>query len=111
MVLRILPLILSFIFLGAHYFRAGNTMSTVFVLCIPLLLLIKKSWSLFLVQFLTYVGAILWVNIAVIFIRQRWIIDEPWLRMSMILGVVALFTLWAGLLLNSKKIYSRYEPD
>ncbi len=71
-------------------------------------MLIKKSWSFLLVQFLAYMGALVWVNTAIELIRQRMVLDAPWGRMAVILGIVSLFTAWSGILLNSKIVRNKY---
>ena len=74
----------------------------------PCLLLIKKHWSLLLLRWLTYLGALVWVHTTFLLVRQRIAIGDPWGRMLLILSVVTAFTLYAGYLLNSDLIKRRY---
>ncbi len=109
MAVRILPLILAFILLGAHFLRAGSLWGAVVMALIPLLLLFKSRWSWLVVQICLYLGAALWINTTIAIIQQRIGWGQPWGRVALILGGVTLFTIWAGVLLNSPQVKSRYS--
>ena len=109
MFLRIIPLILAFLLLGAHFLRSGNTILIVASVLAPCLLLVKKRWTLLLIQGLAYCGVLVWIHSTVVLVRQRIAIGAPWGRMLLILSGVALFTLWAGYLLNSDVVKRRYQ--
>jgi len=106
---RLIPLVLAFLLLGAHFLRDGNLVLVIVSLLIPWLLLIKKPWALLGVQWLTYLSALVWVRTAIVLVQQRMMMGAPWLRLSLILAGVALFTLYAGYLLNSKAVKKRYS--
>jgi hypothetical protein len=108
MILRILPLILSFLLLGAHFFRGGNIILTAVCILLPLLLLFKKRWILLLLRGLIYCGALVWVHTAVVLVQQRILLGIPWMRMILILLGVTVLTLYAGFLLSSDTIKQRY---
>ena len=108
MILRIVLLIISYLLLSAHFFREGETILTAVYLFLPLLFFIKKRWSLIFLQLFSYGGFIIWLQTIFVLTSARIQLGEPWLRMVIILGVVAIFTLLAGLLLNSNKIKSKY---
>lgn len=108
MVLRIIPVIIAWLLLAAHYSRADNIVFMILSLLIPFLLLLKKRWALISLQVLTYAGALVWVQTTIQYARQRAIDGEPWLRLAIILGTVAFFTLISALLLNSKKVKKTY---
>ena|SRR5487761_2577042 len=106
--LRISLFVVAALLLGAHFLRAGHLMLVVLCLAAPLLFLWRNRWSLMLLQFLAYCAAGTWIGLAIelVQLRQRW--GQPWAVAAIILGAVALFTLLAGLLLNSRAIEARY---
>jgi hypothetical protein len=110
MALRIGLFITAAALLGAHFLRAGNL--TLVALCVaaPLLFLYRKRWSLIALQVLAYGAAVTWIAVAIELVRLRQQLGQPWTVAAMILGTVSLFTLLAGLLLNSRVIRERY-PD
>ena len=108
MLIRVIPLILASLLLAAHFLRDGNLMITLICGLLPLLLLIKKRWSWLAVQLFAYSGAAVWLYTTVAILQQRIYWGMPWGRMVMILGGVALFTSWAGYLLNAAPVKEKY---
>jgi hypothetical protein len=109
MFLKIIPLIVASILLGAHFLRELNYLLAVVCILMPLLLLIKKRWGLLLLQVFTYAGGVIWVDTIITIARRRITYGEPWSRMAVILGAVALFTVFSGLLLNSQRVKKNYR--
>jgi hypothetical protein len=110
LIFRIILLIIAWILLGAHFLRDNNLIVAIVCLLVPLLLLVKKRWVLLLLQILTYVGVVIWLNTTYSIVQERISLGDPWIRVVVILGGVALFTTLAGLLLNSKVIKEKYLP-
>ena len=110
MILRISLFVTAALLLGAHFLRAGNLPLVALCLAAPLLFLWKQSWSLILLQFLAYCAALTWVAVAVQLVQMRQQLGQPWTAAVVILGSVGLFTVFAGLLLNSRVIREHY-PD
>ena len=109
MFLRLIPLIIAFFLLGAHFLRSGHIILTGVSILAPLLLLIKKRWILFLMQWLAYSGAIVWMYTTFILVQQRLMAGSPWVRMLLILSGVTVLTLYAGYLLKSDVVKQRYK--
>ena len=59
-------------------------------LAFPFLLLARKLWATRTVQFLLILAAAVWMFTLVETARQRFATGESWIRMAIILGVVAL---------------------
>jgi hypothetical protein len=78
---------------------------------IPLLLLIRKPWSLILVQLSAYAAAVVWVYTTIRLLQERMISARPWSGAVIILSSVALFSVFAGLLLNARKVKERYPSS
>ena len=110
MALRITLVIIAAVLLAAHFLRQSEFVLMFLCILTPLLLLIRKRWSLFALQLLMYLGAVIWLTTTVQFVQERLSSGEPWIRLVIILGVVILFTIMAGLLLNSAVIKEKY-PD
>ncbi|MCW8925478.1 MAG: hypothetical protein OQJ84_04410 [Xanthomonadales bacterium] len=106
---RLLPVFLSFLLLAAHFFRAGQTVMA----AIPLLLLIplasRKIWVPWLIQLALLLGAIEWVRTLYVVAQLRIEYGQPWHRMAIILGAVALFTALSCLVFRSKGLRNRYS--
>ena len=105
---RLLPVILSFLLLGAHFLRAGLIPATVLCVAILFLLFLRKPWVPRLFQVLLVLGAIEWLRSLYMFAQMRIAWGEPWTRLAIILGTVALFTALSGLVFRNKKLAARY---
>jgi hypothetical protein len=107
--LRLLPVILSFLLLGAHFYRAGLAPVTVLCLAAPSLLLLSQPWVPRLFQAVLVLGAFEWLRTLYLFAQMRIAWDEPWTRLAVILGAVALFTALSGLVFRHRKLAARYQ--
>lgn len=107
--LRLLPVVLSFLVLAAHFYRAGQQVLALACILILFLLFVKKSWVPYLLQATLVLGALEWLRslMALVHIRMEW--GQPWQRLAMILGGVALFTLLSALVFRAKGLKSRYS--
>jgi len=108
MILRLIPLLIASLLLAAHFLRGGGFGLMLVSVLAPLLLLIRKRWSLILVQFSAYGAALVWVYTAIHLVQERMISGRPWTGAVIILGSVALFSFFAGLLLNSPAVKEKY---
>jgi hypothetical protein len=106
--LRMLPMIVSFLLLAAHFMHAGQNFLIIMMLLLPLLLILRKPWVPRAFQLILLLGAVEWVRILVAIAQTRISFGEPWMRMAVILGVVALFTALSGLVFRNKALQKRY---
>lgn len=109
MTLRIVLFIIAAALTAAHFFRAGNYGMVALSLATPLLFLYRKPGSLVLLQLAAYGAAVNWLIAALLLVQMRQQIGRPWTTAALILGAVALLTLLAGLLLNSRCMRARYK--
>ena len=107
---RISLYIVAALLLGAHFLRAGNLALVALCLAAPLLFAWRSRWSLIALQLLAYCATASWIAVAMQLVQMRQQLGQPWTVAVIILGSVALLTLLAGLLLNSRAIRLRY-PD
>ena len=109
MILRLIPLIIAFLLLSAHFLRSGHLILAGVSILAPLLLLIKKRWMLLFIKWLDYSAAIVWIQTTFSLVQQRRIAGSPWIRMLLILSGVTVLTFCAGYLLNSDTVKRRYQ--
>jgi len=76
---RLLPVILSFGLLAAHFSRTGLFPVVILCLAIPFLLLIKKPWVARTIQLLLLLGGAEWIRAMFGYIEIRKAIGEDWL--------------------------------
>lgn len=106
--LRLLPVILSFLLLGAHFYRSGLVVLTGLCLAVLFLLFVRKNWVPRLFQVLLVFGALEWFRSLYFFAAMRIAWGEPWTRLAVILGAVALLTALSGLVFKNRKLQAYY---
>lgn len=109
--LRLTPVILSLLLLGAHFYRAGLPVLSGFCAGALLLLFVRSAWIPRLFQLLLVLGALEWLRSLYFFAAMRIAFGEPWARLAMILGGVALFTALSALVFRSKNLRDYYIGD
>jgi hypothetical protein len=106
---RLIPVILSFGLLAAHFSRAGLLPLVVVALLVPFLLLIRRAWAARSIQLLLLLGALEWIRSMFGYIEVRKMIGEEWGRLAIILVAVALLTACSGLVFRGKSLKKRYK--
>ena len=106
---RLLPVILSLLVLGAHFYRAGNLTLVAASLLVLLLLVIRRPWVRWIAQAALVLGAAEWVRSTLAFVGMRQAMDLPWTRLAVILGSVAAFTLLSALVFFIPALRRRYQ--
>ncbi|MGK2926299.1 MAG: hypothetical protein ACSLE2_11830 [Lysobacterales bacterium] len=107
--LRLSPVVLSFLLLAAHFYRAGQLALTTACLAAPLLLFLRQRWVPRLFQTLLALGALEWLRSLYVIASMRIAFDQPWARLAAILGVVALFTAGSALVFRNRTLRRRYQ--
>mgnify|MGYP001813523743 CR=1 FL=1 len=106
---RLIPVILSALLLGAHFLRSGPTFLALLIVLFPFVLLVKRAWVARLTQVVLLLGGIEWIRTLLVFVADRREAGQPWTRLAVILGCVALFTIGSGLLFSlSGALRNRY---
>ena len=100
-ILRIFPFIISSYLLGAHFYRAELLPLVILSLSLPFLLMIRNNAALRLIQICLILGSLEWLRTMYVLILDRQQFDQPWIRLAIILGIVALLTGLSGLPLSS----------
>jgi ABC-type multidrug transport system permease subunit len=110
-ILRLLPVILAFGLLAAHFSRANMPPAVVVTLITPFLLLIRKPWIAKSIQVLLLIGAAEWIRSMLGYIQVRKEIGEDWGRLAIILVTVALLTACSALVFRGKSLKKRYHLE
>jgi len=127
---RLLPVILSWIVLGAHFMRSGGHLlmkvsSTIGMdpralsnghyvlvgtcLLLPFLLLVRRPWVPLIMQPGLLLGSLEWIRTLMVLSAMRQMAGMPAGRMMAILGGVALFTGASGLVFLLPSLRLRYR--
>jgi hypothetical protein len=110
--IRLIPVILSTLLLGAHFLRADLTLLAVLIVLFPVVLLAKREWVARLTQLVLLLGGLEWVRTLLVLVAARREMGQSWTRLAVILGVVALFTIGSGLLFSvSAALRERYRLE
>ena len=106
---RLLPVVFSFLLLSAHFSRIDLFVLSIICLLIPFLLFIKHGWVVRLTQIVLIIGSLEWIRSMFIYINQRQTLDEPYVRLVIIIGIVALFTGLSALVFRNQVLKERYK--
>lgn len=106
--IKLLPVILSLLLLGAHFFRVGMIVLVLLAIMILFMLLIRKPWVVRLVQFVLVIGGLEWVRTLFFIAKMRQVSGAPWIRLTLIIGGVALLTICSVFVFRSRALRKRY---
>ncbi|RZV38056.1 MAG: hypothetical protein EX272_03620 [Chromatiales bacterium] len=110
-VLLHIPIVLSFVVLGAHFLRYGHEIGVIGSLVLIALLFLRQPWVARLVQVALVLGALEWVRTLIGLMQVRAAMGESTTRMVIILGSVALVTLVSALLFQTRPLKKVYRLD
>jgi hypothetical protein len=108
---RLTPVFLSVLLLGAHLFRAGHLVLVLLSLIVPLVLFVRRPWAVRVVQIELIAGTIEWLRTTFVLAMIRESLGLPWLRLVLILGSVTLLTLLSVFVFESDSLRKRYGVD
>ena len=100
--LRILPFLLCSLLMAAHLFRANLLILMIISLLIPFALIIKSKISLRIVQITLVIYSLEWIRTMISYVAERIENGDNWLRLAIILSVVALANLLSILPLKNR---------
>ncbi len=106
---RLIPIILSTLLFAAHLSRNYNDLPALLVILLLAVLFIRKSWVIRFYQAFLSIAAIFWIKITIQLVTYRLSEELPYIRLSIILIILILFTLWSAIWMNSKKIKDHYS--
>lgn len=107
--LRLLPVIFSALIMSAHFSRAYQNELAIVCLLLPFLLFIRKQWIARVFQILLVIGGFVWIKTAWTMAQIRQAHGDSWIRLVIILGIVALFTGLSALVFQTSSLKKRYQ--
>ncbi len=105
--LALLPA-LALVLLAAHFYRAGLWPLAAVALLLIALLLVPRAWAARAVQIALLAGTIEWLRTLAAFVGERIAVGHPYLRLTVILLAVALFTAATALVFRAYPLRVRY---
>lgn len=97
--------------LAAHFYRAGEIVALAATLGVLALVAVRRPWAARAVQAGLLVGALEWLRTAVVLVQARQATGQPFLRLALILGAVALATGLAALVFRSRRLRVHFRLD
>lgn len=98
--------------LAAHFLRMGAMPGVVVCLALPVVTVLTRArWALRSLQGLLLMGSASWIWTALRIGSERRASGEPWLRMALILGTVAVLSALAAALLSRRSVLDRHPAS
>jgi len=107
----LLPVLLSGLFIAAHFLRSGLWPLVALSVAAMALLLVKKRWAVLLVQAGLILAGIEWLRVLFSLVRFRQAMGVEWHRLAAILGAVAVLTLLSPLVFRFPVLRRGYGLD
>jgi hypothetical protein len=109
--MRISLYVFAALLIAAHFLRAGNVLVSALCLATPLLFLLRRSWTLQLLQWLAYSAAAcwLWTGWELVVVRRS--ANQPWALTAAILLAVAAVSAASGVLLSKNDADQGADPE
>lgn len=111
--LMFVPVVLSFVLLGAHFMRYGQWVGVAGSVVLIALLVFTRPWVARLMQVALVLGGLEWVRTLYELVQMRVAHGQPFTRMAVILGVVAAIAFCSALLFQTarlRKVYRLNRP-
>jgi hypothetical protein len=106
--LLLAPAALAALLLAAHFYRADALWGVALAAVLVALLLVRRPWAARVAQAGLVLGALEWVRTLAAFAAVRVAMGQPYVRMALILGAVALATAFAAAAFESATLRARY---
>ena len=107
--LRLLPVALVLAILAAHFYRAAEWAGFGIAVALLPLLFVRAPWAARVLQAALALGALEWLRTAAALIAVRQSMGQPYTRLAIILGAVALATALCALLFRWKPLRERFR--
>lgn len=105
---QLLPVILSFLLIAVHFYRANNFPLVIISLLFLLSLIIPNRLIARSAQAALVVAAAEWIFTLLRLVEFRKAAGQDWQRLALILGIVILFTLGSVFCFSLQKVRQRY---
>ncbi len=105
----LLPAILSFLALTAHWLHGGNSLLAVVSIAMCFLLLVPRRWVARLAQVVLILAAGVWILTSYGIAQQRMAQGREWKRSAVILLSVGAFSVVGAALFQTRRLLVRYR--
>ena len=107
--LRLLPVAVALLLLAAHFYRGASWIAFGVTVALLPLLLVRAPWAARGLQAALLLGCLEWLRTAAALIAIRQSFGQPWTRLAIILGAVALATALCALVFRSRAVRERFN--
>ncbi|AZG72805.1 hypothetical protein [Shewanella livingstonensis] len=98
---RVTIISLAYLLLGAHFLRFDQHIMAIIAIGLPLLMFIKHSFVRTLLKLGLLISVVfVWAVTTFNFIDMRIALEQPWLRLAIIMASVIIFTVFAAFSTN-----------
>ena len=106
--LRLLPVVIVLAILAAHFYRAYAWIAFGVTIALLPLLFIRAPWAARVLQAALAIGALEWLRTAAVLVAARQSMGQPYTRLALILGAVALATGLCALIFHWRPVRRRF---
>ena len=100
---------LAAILLAAHFYRAGHLALAALAVGVLVLLAVQRAWAARVLQLALLAGAFEWLRTLAMFASTRMALGQPYLRLTLILVAVAVFTAVSAAVFQQSAVRRRYR--
>ena len=100
---------LAAILLAAHFYRAGHLALAALSVGVLVLLAVQRAWAARVLQLALLAGAFEWLRTLAMFASTRMALGQPYLRLTLILVAVAVFTAVSAAVFQQSAVRRRYR--
>lgn len=104
----LVPTVLSLLVMAAHFLRGGQLLLVALALGAVGLVFVRRAWAARLLQVALLLGALEWVRTLAVLVNERRADGRPFVRMAVILGVVALVAAASALSFAGRRLKERF---
>lgn len=94
--------------LAAHFYRAASWPGVAACGALLALFAVPRAWAARVLQAGLVLGTLEWLRTLVVLAQMRLALDQPWLRLALILGLVALLTAASALVFQLRPLRERF---
>ena len=109
LVLGMLVPVLALLLLAAHFYRADGMALAALSVAMTLLLAVPRPWAARTLQVVLVLGALGWLRTLAAVAAIRIAAGQPYVRLALILGGVAAFTLVAAWMFQHRTLRARFR--
>jgi hypothetical protein len=100
---------LAAVLLAAHFYRAGQVVLAGLAVGALVLLAVPRAWAARALQLMLIAGALEWLRTLAMFASARMALGQPYLRLTLILLAVAVFTAVSAIVFRQAALRRRYR--